>query len=163
MEEPSVSTNSIKIYGGKNFFRWLLLCHEKYYVWIYRSNFYACTLLLKRIANFVKWWGLGTVSFSFSWENALTLTGLPFVSLVFRTLNLILKHAPDSKVENACSLPEHCTASAKTEKTSFYIVIGLAKGSQEPHRGPAGFWISVWVCFSLSFFLISQWALAVCF
>lgn len=76
-------------------------------------------------------------------KNALTLTGLPFVSLVFRTLNLTLKHTLDSKVENACSLPEHCTASAKTEKTSFHIVLVLAKGSQEPHRGPAGFWISV--------------------
>ena len=32
-------------------------------------NFYACTLLLKRIASFVKQCGLGTASFSFSWKD----------------------------------------------------------------------------------------------
>lgn len=83
------------------------------------------------------------LAFPSPWKNTLTLTALPFVSLVFRALNLILKHTLDSKAENASSLPEHRTALAKTGKSSFYIVIGLAKGSQEPHRGPAGFWISL--------------------
>lgn len=77
-----------------------------------------------------------------SGENTLTLTGFPFVSLVFRTESHPEVCSVDGKVENECTLPEHCIALAKTEKTSFYIVKGLAKGSQEPHRGPAGFWFS---------------------